>query len=178
MANAMHTPHSNEYDEEAWGRACKEIDTTGSKITFCAFHPSSIVPKRMSNGAAGYDLHSSVTHDVTIEPGTQYMVDTGVGIVIPYGYYGRIAPRSSLAYKYGIDVMAGVVDSDYRGELKVILRNHGREPLVVKYGDRIAQILLEKIILPEIHVVHCTQEEFEKLYSTERGAGGFGSTGR
>lgn len=147
-------------------------------ITFCAFYPHAIVPKRMSSGAAGYDLHSSVRDDILIEPGTQTIIDTGVGIVIPEGYYGRIAPRSSLAVKYGINVMAGVIDSDYRGELKVILRNHGNDPLVIKYGDRIAQILFEKIILPPITVVHHSQEDFEKLYSTERGFGGFGSTGR
>jgi dUTP pyrophosphatase len=149
-----------------------------SKVILCSFYPHAIVPKRMSSGAAGYDLHSSVRDDIVIESGNQTMIDTGVGIVIPDGYYGRIAPRSSLAFKHGIDVMAGVVDSDYRGELKVILRNHGREALVVRYGDRIAQILLEKIILPEIEVVHHTQEEFEKMYTTERGSGGFGSTGK
>jgi dUTP pyrophosphatase len=156
---------------------CEE-DAIEMKLVYCTFLDKAIVPKRMSLGAAGYDIHSCEEKTVDIEPGSQKMIRTGVGVVIPKGYYGRIAPRSSLAVSNGIDVMAGVIDSDYRGELRVILRNHGKYHYSVSYGDRIAQLILEKISLPEIEVVRMTPPEFEKAYSTERGAGGFGSTGK
>lgn len=155
-----------------------EEDVVVTKLVYCTFHDKAIVPKRMSLGAAGYDVHSCEEKTVDIEPGSQKMIRTGVGVVIPRGYYGRLAPRSSLAAMHGIDVMAGVIDSDYRGELRVILRNHGEYHYNVNYGDRIAQLILEKITLPDIEVVRMTPEEFGKEYSTERGAGGFGSTGK
>lgn len=91
-------------------------------------------------------------------------------MAIPSGYYGRVAPRSGLAVKHFIDVGAGVIDEDYRGPLGVVLFNHGQNDFAVKKGDRIAQLLLEKIATPDIEVV-------EDLDETERGAGGFGSTG-
>ena len=87
-----------------------------------------------------------------------------------FRYYGRIAPRSGLAYKYGVDILAGVCDSDYRGEIKVIMVNHGRECFRYSKGDRIAQLIIEKITTPPVEVV-------EELDSTERGEGGLGSTG-
>jgi dUTP pyrophosphatase len=155
-----------------------EMEMNDETFIYCTFHDKAIVPKRMSLGAAGYDIHSCEEAPVEIEPGSQKIIRTGVGVVIPRGYYGRIAPRSSLAVKHGIDVMAGVIDSDYRGELCVILRNHGDSKYCVSYGDRVAQLVLEKIILPEIEVVRMTPEEFNKEYSTERGAGAFGSTGK
>jgi dUTP pyrophosphatase len=155
-----------------------EEDVVETKLVYCTFHDKAIVPKRMSLGAAGYDVHSCEEKTVDIEPGTQKIIRTGVGVVIPRGYYGRLAPRSSLAATHGIDVMAGVIDSDYRGELRVILRNHSEFVYSVSYGDRIAQLILEKITLPDIEVVRMSPEEFGKEYSTERGAGGFGSTGK
>ncbi|RCN31640.1 deoxyuridine 5'-triphosphate nucleotidohydrolase, domain protein [Ancylostoma caninum] len=98
-------------------------------------------------------------------------VSTGLQVELPYGYYGRVAPRSGLAAKNFIDVGAGVVDSDYRGELKVLLFNFGSTDFEVKKGDRIAQLICERI-------AHCTFMQCESLTDTTRGAGGFGSTGK
>jgi dUTP pyrophosphatase len=133
--------------------------------------PNSIAPTRQSPGAAGYDLHAA--EEVTIAPGERALVKTGLQIAVPVGTYGRIAPRSSLALRNAIDVGAGVIDSDYRGEVGVLLFNLSRDPeasFTVHVGDRIAQLILEKIETPPVRVV-------TSLTATERGAGGFGSTG-
>ncbi len=131
--------------------------------------PTSQAPARQSDQAAGYDLH--LDEDLVLFPNERKLVSTGIAVAIPYGYYGRIAPRSSLAVKKYIDIGAGVVDSDYRGEVKVLMIYSGKERLSLERGDRIAQLILEKITLPEIEIV-------STLDSTERGAGGFGSTGK
>ncbi len=130
--------------------------------------PNFKAPERKSGDAAGYDIHSA--EDVTIPSGKHHPVATHLSVQIPKGYYGRIAPRSGLAYKYAIDVLAGVCDSDFRGEIKAILVNHGEKDFEIKAGDRIAQLVIEKIITPPVVVV-------ESLDETERGEGGFGSTG-
>lgn len=130
--------------------------------------PQAIIPSRQSEFAAGYDL-SSVGY-LTIEPYGKAVVGTGLHIAIPAGHYGRIAPRSGLAAKNHIDVGAGVIDCDYRGLIQVVLFNHGSEPFVIGYGDRIAQLILEKISTPPV-------VEVETLDNTVRGGDGFGSTG-
>jgi dUTP pyrophosphatase len=99
------------------------------------------------------------------------MIKTDIAIQVPKGHYGRVAPRSSLAWKDFVDVGAGVIDEDYRGEVKVVLYNHGESLFHVKMGDRIAQLIIEKISYPEV-------KEVETLEETERGSGGFGSTGK
>ena len=126
------------------------------------------LPKRSTDGAAGYDLCAA--QDCTIPAGGKGLVKTGISIQFPTGLYARIAPRSGLALKRFIDVGAGVVDHDYRGEVGVVLFNHGDQDFVVKMGDRIAQLILEKIDTPPV-------EEVQGLDSTVRGSGGFGSTG-
>ena len=126
------------------------------------------LPTRGSELAAGYDIYSAENGCVDI--GSHRAISTQLSVAIPVGYYGRIAPRSGLAYKRAIDVLAGVVDPDYRGEIKVILVNHGREGYRFEKGDRIAQLVLEKIITPEVVQV-------DSLEDTQRGEGGFGSTG-
>ena len=126
------------------------------------------LPKRATPGSAGYDL-CAVEH-VVIAPGKRALIKTGIKIEgMPQTMYGRIAPRSGLAFKYGIDVMAGVIDSDYRGEIGVILYNSGDQQFEVKVGDRIAQMIFE-----QISYVYISEG---KIGDTERGAGGFGSTG-
>lgn len=126
------------------------------------------LPARASEGAAGYDLCAA--RDVIIPArGGRGLVPTGLAISVPHGTYGRIAPRSGLALKKGINVGAGVVDFDYRGPVGVVLFNHGEEDLHVQAGDRVAQLILERVVIPL--VVECT------LNATERGASGFGSTG-
>lgn len=126
------------------------------------------VPVRSSSEAAGYDVCS--IDDGYIDPGDRLLVRTGIALQVPIGTYGRIAPRSGLAVKYGIHVGAGVIDRDYRGEIRVLLCNLGRERFEFKRGDRIAQMVLEKIETPEVYTV-------ESLDETSRGSGGFGSTG-
>ena len=133
------------------------------KLTYDA-----IIPTRGSGGAVGYDLYS--TDEVVIPPTHRALIGTGVAIVLPPGVYGRVAPRSGLAVKNGIQVGAGVVDPDYTGEVKVVLFNHGDKDFEVKRGERIAQLVLERCETPDV-------EEIGLLEETERGAGGFGSTG-
>lgn len=118
--------------------------------------------------AAGFDLASS--EKVTVPKGGKAIVKTGLSIAVPKGTYARLAPRSGLAAKRMIDVGAGVVDSDYRGEVGVVLFNHGEEDFAVELGDRIAQLVVEKIKMSDC-------EEVDSLDETTRGAGGFGSTG-
>ena len=126
------------------------------------------VPRRATEMAAGYDI--SASDDAKVPSHGRIAVSTGISIGLPEGTYGRIAPRSGLAYKFGIDVLAGVIDADYRGEVKVILYNSGVHPFVIQKGDRIAQLIIEKIETPEVAVVMDIDE-------TVRGDGGFGSTG-
>lgn len=126
------------------------------------------LPVRKHELDAGLDLFSAESG--SIDKGSWRAISTQLSVAIPPGYYGRIAPRSGLAYNKAIDVLAGVVDCTFRGEIKVILANHGDESYRFEKGDRIAQLVIEKIITPEV-------VEVEELPSTERGEGGFGSTG-
>jgi dUTP pyrophosphatase len=129
------------------------------------------IPTPGSEFAAGLDLSSAV--DLVIPVGGRALVKTDLSIACPAGTYARIAPRSGLALKKGIDVGAGVIDADYRGPVGVILFNWGKEEFVIQVGDRIAQLILEQIVYPDIVEV----KEGEELPATERGDGGFGSTG-
>ncbi|GKY93104.1 hypothetical protein MPSEU_000278600 [Mayamaea pseudoterrestris] len=126
------------------------------------------LPKAGSDLAAGLDLCSAI--DIVIPAQQRALVPTDLSVACPAGTYARIAPRSGLALKHGIDVGAGVIDADYRGPVGVILFNWGKEDFVIKHGDRIAQMILEQIVLPEIVQV-------DDLSDTVRGDGGFGSTG-
>ena len=126
------------------------------------------MPVRGSKFAAGFDLASA--YDTVVPARGKAIVKTGLAIAIPENTYARIAPRSGLAVKKFIDTGAGVVDYDYRGEVGVVLFNHAEEDFEVKKGDRIAQLILERISMAE--AVEATE-----LFDTERGAGGFGSTG-
>ncbi|KAF1349287.1 dUTP diphosphatase [Lizonia empirigonia] len=125
-------------------------------------------PTKGSAFAAGHDLYSA--RDTVIPARGRAIVATDIAISVPVGTYGRVAPRSGLAAKHGIDTMAGVIDADYRGPVGVILANLSDVDFAVKTGDRIAQLIVEKIAMPEVVVV-------EKLEESVRGAGGFGSTG-
>ena len=127
------------------------------------------IPTRAHMTDAGMDLCS--TENLVILPQTRSIISTGISLEIPEGYYGRMAPRSGLAAKNGIDVFAGVVDSSYRGELKVILYNSDiQNSFTINEGDRIAQLIIEK------HYNFPIEESFD-LSDTARGSGGFGSTG-
>jgi dUTP pyrophosphatase len=136
--------------------------------------PTAKLPTRGSAQAIGLDLYADVTEArgaIEIRPGYRALVSTGIAIALPPGYYGRVAPRSGLALKQGIDVMAGVIDEDYRGEIHALLLNTNQwETFWVKPGDRIAQLILERAdIMPVVEV--------DDLDATVRGANGYGSTG-
>jgi dUTP pyrophosphatase len=134
--------------------------------------PHSILPTRGSRYAAGLDLYACET--VCVPTGsldiTGSLVSTGISMVIPHGYYGRIAPRSGMSVKYGLIVNAGVIDSDYRGEIKILFNNFTKMDVIIQRGDKVAQIIIEKIALLDV-------QEVEDLEDTERGSNGFGSTG-
>ena len=127
------------------------------------------VPSRGSNGSAGFDL--SCDKPFALQPNERRLIGTGLAITLPPGTWGEIKPRSGLAVNYGVDVMAGVIDQDYIGELKVLLMNTGNRPLKCEAGDRIAQLVIQSYIAPNIMVV-------PQLVETNRGEGGFGSTGK
>lgn len=137
-------------------------------LKFLKLHPAAKLPARGSAGAAGLDLFA--VEEVTLESGARAMVRTGLSVAIPRGFYGRVAPRSGLAVRHGLDVLAGVIDSDYRGEIKCALVNHGQETLTLEAGQRVAQLIVEAIITPE-------PAWADALDQTARGEGGFGSTG-
>jgi len=127
------------------------------------------VPRMESMGAAGYDLRAA--ESITLYPGQRKLVPTGWAIQIPEGMCGLVRPRSGHAVKHGLHVMAGLIDSDFRGELKVLLVNLGERPETYLYGDRVAQL----VVVP---IYQTAMREVEELEKTERGAGAFGSTGR
>jgi len=129
------------------------------------------IPAYQTAEAAGFDLHS--TEDIVIAPGERKLIGTGLAFEIPVGYEIQIRPRSGLAYKHGITVLnsPGTIDSDYRGEIKVLLINHSNESFEIKVGERIAQAVIKEVI-------QATFEEVDELNDTARGAGGFGSTGK
>ncbi|SCW01139.1 LAFE_0D05952g1_1 [Lachancea fermentati] len=132
--------------------------------------PNATVPTKGSATAAGYDIYAS---QPTIIPARgQGMASTDISFTVPRGTYGRIAPRSGLAVKHGINTGAGVVDRDYTGEVKIVLFNHSDKDFAIQKGDRVAQLILEKIVDDaEIVVV-------DSLEESARGEGGFGSTGK
>ncbi|HEX8423271.1 MAG TPA: dUTP diphosphatase [Pyrinomonadaceae bacterium] len=138
------------------------------ELRFLRLHPAAKLPTRGSGQSAGLDLYS--IEDVTLEAGARAAVRTGLAVAIPENFYGRVAPRSGLAVNYGLDVLAGVIDSDYRGEIVCALVNHGREAFTLAAGQRVAQLIIEAIITPEPVWTDALEE-------TARGAGGFGSTG-
>ncbi|QCX32288.1 dUTP diphosphatase [Caloramator sp. E03] len=130
------------------------------------------IPKFMTSGSAGMDLYANVAEPVIINPSEIKMIPTGIAIALPKYYEAQIRPRSGLAIKYGISFVntPGTIDSDYRGEINVIMINFGSEPFKINRGDRIAQMVINKIEVPEII-------EVNELDKTERDKGGFGSTG-
>jgi len=131
-------------------------------------HPAAKLPARGTNRSAGADL--SCLEAFTLGPGERKLVPTGLAVEIPPGWYGRVAPRSGLAANHGVDMLAGVIDSDYRSEVKVLLINFGAEPVSFDAGERIAQLIIERAAV-------CDYIWADELSDTERG-GGFGSTGK
>ena len=136
---------------------------------FAKMSIDAIIPSKGTTGAAGFDLHA--LKETIIPAGGRGLVKTGIALQIPKDCYARVAPRSGLTYNHGINVGAGVIDCDYRSEIGVILFNHSKDDFVVKQGNRIAQLIFEKIYT-------CVPEEvdYNVLSDTQRGSNGFGST--
>lgn len=130
------------------------------------------LPSYESEYAAGMDIRAALGEPVTLKPGQRELIPTGLQMALPKGYEAQIRPRSGLAYRNGVTMLntPGTIDADYRGEVKVLAVNLGEETFVIEHGDRIAQM----VIAP---VTQCTVKEAEILPDTERGEGGFGSTG-
>lgn len=130
------------------------------------------LPKAASQHASGVDLFSAEEDAVEIDKGEIKLVSTGIKIALPIGFEAQVRPRSGLAYRYGITVLntPGTIDSDYRGVIKIILINHGKEKFIVNRGDRIAQLVIQRIFQPVL-------VETKELDNTKRGIGGFGHTG-
>ena len=143
------------------------------RVRFQKLCPGALVPRYMSAGAAGLDLASAADEAIEIPPGGRAAVPTGLAFEIPPGFEGQVRPRSGLARKFGITLpnAPGTIDSDYRGEVQVLLANLGSEPFVVNPGERIAQLVIAPVVQVEL-------EEAETLADSARGAGGFGHTGR
>jgi dUTP pyrophosphatase len=132
------------------------------------------LPEYQSEHAAGMDLRAVIVAEpVTLAPGARALLSTALVVAIPEGFEGQVRPRSGLALKHGVTVLnaPGTIDADYRGEVKVLLINHGSEPFVVCNGDRIAQLIIAPVTRARMKLV-------AELEDTERGAGGYGSTGR
>ncbi len=130
------------------------------------------LPQYATDGSAGMDLCAAVDSELVMKPGETHVISTGFGIELPYGYEAQVRPRSGLAAKHSVGILnaPGTIDSDYRGEVKVILTNFGTRDFVVHRGDRIAQLVINRY-------VRIQWEEVERLADTTRGSGGFGHTG-
>ena len=130
------------------------------------------LPRYSTNESAGLDLRAELQSPIVLKPGQRSLIPTGLKIALPTGYEAQVRPRSGLAYKHGITVLnsPGTIDADYRGDVGVILINHGSEPFTIENGERIAQLIIAKF-------VQIDWDEVLDLSSTSRGEGGFGSTG-
>jgi dUTP pyrophosphatase len=135
--------------------------------------PNATIPTYGSAEAAGADLYACLSEPVTIEPGETAWISTGISLEVPKGCAGLVYARSSLGVKRGLAPAnkVGVIDSDYRGEIKVVLLNHGKEAQTIQHGERVAQFVITPVLTP-------AYEEVSELSDTDRGIGGFGSTGK
>lgn len=137
------------------------------------FAELSLAPQRMSAHAAGWDVRAALDAPLVLPPGDRALVPCGFAMALPEGTCAQVRPRSGLALKYGVTLLnsPGTIDADYRGEVKVILVNHGREPFTVAPGERVAQLVFARVEASALEVV-------SELPGSDRGEGGFGSTGR
>jgi len=160
-------------DPNWWKPFNKSLQAADSEVyvKIQQLHAHAVQPAYQTQGSAGMDVHSVV--DLTILPGKTALVPTGIALGIPDGYEAQVRPRSGLAFKYGVTVLnsPGTIDSDYRGEVKVILINHGDQEFIIRRGDRIAQLVFCPVNRATLIVTG-------ELDTTARGQGGFGSTGK
>jgi dUTP pyrophosphatase len=137
-------------------------------LNFKRLDQRAVLPSRGSSLSAGLDIYT--IEDLTIRPGERALAQTGLAVAIPKGFYGRLAPRSGLATQKGLDTLAGVIDADYRGEIRCLLYNAGDETINLPAQSKICQLIIEKIITPAAVWA-------DEISETDRGSGGFGSTG-
>ncbi len=130
------------------------------------------LPAYQSAHAAGLDLHADIDEPLTVEPGARSLVPTGIAVALPVGFEAQVRPRSGLAWRHGLTLLnaPGTIDADYRGEIKVVVINHGSDAVILRRGDRIAQLVVAA-------VARASLVEVAELDETERGKGGFGHTG-
>ncbi|MBN6185777.1 dUTP diphosphatase [Aneurinibacillus sp. BA2021] len=142
------------------------------KITLLPGNEDIGIPQKMTDAASGFDLKAAIAEPVTLQPGERALIPTGFAVAMPDNLEAQVRPRSGLAYKKGITTLnaPGTIDADYRGEIGVILINHGTEPFSIERGDRIAQLVFQWV--PRVQLI-----QVESLDDTERGDGGFGHTG-
>ncbi len=140
------------------------------KVTNTSNNP---LPHYQTPGSAGMDLYADLEEEVVLQPTERALIPSGIAMELPEGYEAQIRPRSGLALRHGISIVnsPGTIDSDYRGEIKVVLINHGSEPVRIQQGERIAQMVITR-------VEQISWEETDRLNETERGAGGYGHTGK
>ncbi len=150
----------------------QSVDSPAATVLCQACHPRALLPRRMTVGASGHDLAACLDEEIVLEPGERRAVPTGLILAIPLGYEGVLRPRSGLALKQGVTLLnsPGTIDSDYRGEVKVILINLGQEPARIAHGDRIAQLVIQSV--PAFSLAWGEIND-----QTARGEGGFGHTG-
>ena len=149
-------------------RSNTSMESEIAPLKFKKLDPRAVLPTRGSATSAGLDLYS--IEAISLEPGQRVIARTGLAVAVPEGFYGRVAPRSGLATKEGLDVLAGVIDADYRGEVGCLLYNAGDKPVQLPSQSKICQLIIEQIITP-------APVWADDLSDTERGGGGFGSTG-
>lgn len=142
--------------------------SSSNNLQVVKMHPDAQIPTRGTPGSAGFDLYC--VEDSLIRPSAHALIPTGIAIQTPFGFYGRVAPRSGLAISKGLNVHAGVIDPDYTGEIRVALINHGASVVEIRKGERIAQLILE-------WYCRCDAEWVPAFATTQRGPSGFGSTG-
>jgi dUTP pyrophosphatase len=143
------------------------------RVAIKKLRPDAVVPRYMTEHAAGLDLCAALDAPVTIAPGDAAAINTGLALAIPAGFEGQLRPRSGLARDHQVTLTnaPGTIDADYRGPVTILLINHGREPITIKSGERIAQLVIAPVVQAEL-------VETDTLPDTARGVGGFGSTGR
>lgn len=134
--------------------------------------PAAIIPRYMTDLAAGLDLHALLADEISLAPGERALIPTGLALAIPPGFEGQVRPRSGLALKKGVTLVnsPGTIDADYRGEVGIIIINHGQSPVTITPGERVAQLIIAPVVRAEI-------VEVADLDDTGRNAGGFGHTG-
>jgi dUTP pyrophosphatase len=149
------------------------MDTVRISVKRVRFGSITPLPAYMTSHAAGMDLYAELNRDLILLPGMRALVPTGIAVALPAGYEAQIRPRSGLALKHGITLVnaPGTIDPDYRGEIGVIVINHGSEPFTIRNGERIAQMVFASF-------VRVLLEEVDELDGTDRGNGGFGHTGK